>query len=73
MIQLTPTMQTLVGVEPVDFRKEIDGLVGLAKARLKADPFYGCVLGRRCPKQLREGFDPIGNRDRPDKAENRKG
>lgn len=44
MIQLTPTMRILVAIEPVDFRKGIDGLIGLAKARLKADPYSGCVF-----------------------------
>jgi transposase len=44
MIQLTPTTRILIAVEPVDFRKGIDGLVRLAKVRLQADPFSGCVF-----------------------------
>ncbi len=44
MIQLSAQTRILVAVEPVDFRKGIDGLVGLAKVRLQADPFSGCVF-----------------------------
>ena len=44
MIQLTPHMRILVAVEPVDFRKGIDGLVRLARERLQADPFSGSVF-----------------------------
>ena len=38
MIQITPQMRILVAVEPVDFRKGIDGLVRLCRERLQADP-----------------------------------
>ena len=38
MIQLTPHMRVLVAVEPVDFRRGIDGLVGLSRNALRADP-----------------------------------
>ena len=44
MIQLTPHMRILVAVEPVDFRKGIDGLVRLAREQLRADPFSGSVF-----------------------------
>jgi transposase len=44
MIQLTPQMRILVAVEPVDFRKGIDGLVKLARQTLGEDPFSGCVF-----------------------------
>jgi len=44
MIQVTPHMRVLVAVEPVDFRMGIDGLAQVARARLRADPFSGCVL-----------------------------
>jgi transposase len=44
MIQITPQMRVLVGVEPVDFRKGIDGLARVAKETLSRDPFSGWVF-----------------------------
>jgi len=44
MIQVTPQMRIRVAVEPVDFRKGIDGLAGLCRGALGSDPFSGCVL-----------------------------
>lgn len=44
MIQLTPQMRVLVAVEPVDFRKGIDGLAGVARDELSSDPFCGWVF-----------------------------
>ena len=44
MIQITPQMRILVGVEPVDFRKGIDGLAGLCRRVLQEDPFSGCMF-----------------------------
>lgn len=44
MIQLTPQMRLLLAVEPVDFRKGIDGLVAICRQRLAADPFSGGLL-----------------------------
>lgn len=41
MIQITPQMRILLAVEPVDFRKGIDGLAALCRQQLKADPFNG--------------------------------
>jgi len=41
VIQLTPQMRVLVAVEPVDFRKGIDGLAAVAKGELASDPFSG--------------------------------
>jgi len=43
MIQVTPQMRILVAVEPVDFRKGIDGLAGIVKG-LNLDPFSGCLF-----------------------------
>ena len=43
MIQLTPQMRLLVAVEPVDFRRGIDGLCRLCRD-LGADPFSGCLV-----------------------------
>lgn len=39
MIQITPHMRILVAVEAVDFKKGIDGLVGVCRGRLQKDPF----------------------------------
>lgn len=44
MIQLTPQMRILVCVEPVDFRRGIDGLCGLCRQALLSDPFSGTVF-----------------------------
>lgn len=41
MIQITPQMRVLVAVEPVDFRKGIDGLARVAREQLSRDPFSG--------------------------------
>lgn len=44
MIQVTAQMRVLVAVEPVDFRKGIDGLAAVCKRELSSDPFSGCVF-----------------------------
>ena len=44
MIQITPQMRILLAVEPVDFRKGIDGLVGLCRQKLEIDPFSGALF-----------------------------
>ena len=44
MLQITPQMKILVAVEPVDFRKGIDGLAAFCKAALRQDPFAGVVF-----------------------------
>lgn len=44
MLQITPQMRVLVAVDPVDFRKGIDGLAALCKASLEQDPFAGTVF-----------------------------
>jgi len=44
MLQITPQMKILVAVEPVDFRKGIDGLAALCKASLAQDAFSGSVF-----------------------------
>ncbi len=41
MIQITPHMRILVAVEPVDFRRGIDGLARLCRVELTKDPFCG--------------------------------
>ena len=45
-------MKILLAVEPVDFRKGIDGMAALCRTVLKSDPFSGCLfvfLNRRRP------------------------
>lgn len=44
MIQVTPQMRVLVAIEPVDFRRGIDGLAQLCRAKLSEDPFTGAVF-----------------------------
>jgi transposase len=44
MIQLTAQMRILVAVEPVDFRRGIDGLCRLCRQSLSSDPFSGAVF-----------------------------
>lgn len=44
MIQITPHMRILVAVEPVDFRRGIDGLARLCRVELKTDPHCGYVF-----------------------------
>ena len=43
MIQVTPQMRVRVAIEPVDFRKGIDGLARLCREQLEADPFCGAA------------------------------
>ena len=44
MLQLTPQMRILLAVEPVDFRKGIDGLARLCREALATDPFSGTLV-----------------------------
>lgn len=44
MIQLTPQHHLFVYTQSVDFRKGIDGLVGLCRSQLGVDPFGGTVF-----------------------------
>ena len=47
MLQITPQMRLLVAIEPVDFRKGIDGLVHLCKQSLGEDPLRGALFAFR--------------------------
>ena len=50
MIQITAQHRLILKVEPVDFRKGIDGLVGLCRT-CQSDPFSGSIFvfrNRRC-------------------------
>ena len=55
MIQITPQMRLLLAMEPADFRKGIDGLVGLCRQRLEAEPLEGAlfVFRNRSAKSLK--------------------
>lgn len=44
MLQITPQMRILVGVEPIDGRKGIDSLAQLCREKLLEDPFSGCLF-----------------------------
>jgi transposase len=44
MIQVTPQMRVVVAVEPVDFRRGIDGLARHCRAVLRENPFSGTVF-----------------------------
>lgn len=43
MIQLSPHSRIFVALEPVDFRKGIDGLGAVCRQRLGANPLEGAV------------------------------
>jgi len=44
MLQITPQMRILVAIEPVDFRKGIDGLSQLCRNQFEENPFSGSVF-----------------------------
>jgi transposase len=44
VIQITPQMRILAAIEPVDFRRGIDGLSRVCKEVLRTDPFSGCLV-----------------------------
>lgn len=41
MLQITPHHQLFVAIEPIDFRRGIDGLGALCKQQWQEDPFNG--------------------------------
>ena len=43
MLQLSPHSRIFVAMEPVDFRKGIDGLGAVCRQRLGANPLEGAV------------------------------
>lgn len=55
MIQLTPQMRIWVAVEPVDFRRGIDGLAALCRQKLNQEPMSGAVFvfGSRRRKSIK--------------------
>ena len=51
MLQVTPQMRILVCMQPVDFRKGIDGIAAVCRNRLKQDPHEGTLfLFRSCSR-----------------------
>jgi len=44
VIQVTAQMRVLVAIEPVDFRRGIDGLARICRDELKSDPFSGTIF-----------------------------
>ena len=44
MIQITPQMRILVAIQPIDFRKGIDGLCRICRTVMELDPFSGYVF-----------------------------
>lgn len=44
MLQITPLSRILVAVDPVDFRKGMDGLSGICLNQLDQDPFSGTIF-----------------------------
>lgn len=55
MIAVMPQMRLLVAVEPVDFRRGIDGLAAVCRQKLQADPMSGAlfVFGSRNRKSIK--------------------
>jgi len=44
MLAITPQMRIFVAIEPVDFRRGIDGLAAVCREHLDQDPFSGTVF-----------------------------
>ena len=44
MIALPSGVRVLIATRPVDFRKGMDGLAGLVKEHLRADPYSGTIF-----------------------------
>ena len=50
MIALSPQMRILLLIEPVDFRRGIDGLAQVCREKLTEDPFSGALFLFRNPR-----------------------
>jgi transposase len=44
MIQITPQHHLFVHIQPIDFRKGMDSIIGLCRSTLKQDPFSGMIF-----------------------------
>jgi transposase len=51
VIAVVPQMRVLVAVEPVDFRRGIDGLVAVCRQQLQADPMSGALFIFGCRRR----------------------
>ena len=70
MIQITPQMRILLAVEPVDFRRGIDGLAALCRQALGSDPQTGALFvfrsrrGHAIKCLMYDGYGNSGNMGR---------
>jgi transposase len=55
MLAIVPQMRLLVAVEPVDFRRGIDGLAAVCRQRLQVEPMSGAlfIFGSRNRKSIK--------------------
>jgi transposase len=63
MIQLLPQLNILLAYQPVDFRKGIDGLIGLCRAQFDAELYDGTLFvfrNRRGTALKILAFDGVG-------------
>lgn len=63
MIQLLPQLNILLACQPVDFRKGIDGLIGLCRAQFNAELYDGTLFvfrNRRGTALKILAFDGVG-------------
>jgi transposase len=44
MLQLTPQSRIFLAIEPVDFRKGIDGLAAVCRQKLREQPLSGAIF-----------------------------
>lgn len=44
MIQLTPHIRILIAIDPLDFRRGIDGLAAVCRENFNQDPFSGTIF-----------------------------
>jgi transposase len=44
MLNLNATTVIYIAIQPIDFRKGIDGLIGLCRQKLQQDPFSGAIF-----------------------------
>lgn len=43
MIQVTSHMRLFAAIEPLNFRKRLDGTIGVCRAKFEVDPYDGAV------------------------------
>lgn len=47
MLQITPQHKLMIAVQPIDFRRGIDGLIALSRKELNSNPFDGHLFAFR--------------------------